>query len=282
MEVFQDHKSFGDVLLDFCIQEGFEIKKKKFDRVRVTAVCKAEGCPWRIHASKSPDGTCFIIKTLNAAHTCQQVRKNSNATPRWVAGKLFSMLKYDPDMSVDALRGHLLESFGIEVDKTTIWKARVRANEKLYGSHGKSFVKLRCYANMVLKTNPGSLAVVYSEVVAPTSGNLESVDDNAPAPVFKRIFICYEGVRRGFLNGCRPFLGLDGCHLKGPYKGILLAAVGVDANMQFYPLAYGIVETENNETWKWFIEQLKEAIGEECRGSPWTIMSDRQKVCCFF
>ncbi|MCV5004453.1 hypothetical protein OFM39_32870, partial [Escherichia coli] len=66
------------------------------------------------------------------------------------------MLKYDPDMSVDALRGHLLENFGIEVDKTTIWKARVRAKEKLYGRHGKSFVKLHCYANMVLKTNPGS------------------------------------------------------------------------------------------------------------------------------
>ena len=98
------------------------------------------------------------------------------------------MLKYDLDMSIDALRGHLIENFVIEVDKATIWKAQVRAKDKLYGSHAKSFVKLRCYANMVLKTNLGSLAVVYSEVVAPTDGNLESVDENAPAPVFKRIF----------------------------------------------------------------------------------------------
>ena len=117
-------------------------------------------------------------------------------------------------------------------------------------------MKLRCYAKIVLNTNSGSMAIVNNEVV-PTHRNLESLDENAPLPMFKRIFICYEGVRRGFLDGCRPFLGLDGCHLKGPYKGILLFAIGVDANLQFYPLAYGIVESENNETWKWFIEQLK-------------------------
>ena len=177
------------------------------------------------------------------------------------------MLKYD------------LENFVIEVDRTTIWKARVRAKERLYGSQAKSFVKLHCYENMVLKTNPRSLAVVYSVVVALTDRNLESVDENAPTPLFKRIFTCCEGVHRSFLDICRPFLGLAGCHLKGPYKGILLAVAGVDANMQFHSIAYGIVETKNNETWKWFIEQLKEAIGEDCGGSPWTIMSDRQKVC---
>ena len=100
------------------------------------------------------------------------------------------MLKYDPDMSVNALRGILLEKFAIEVDKTIIWKARARAKEKLYESHTKSFMKLRCYANMVLKTNPGSMAIVNSEVVR-NHVNLESLDENAPLPVFKRIFICY-------------------------------------------------------------------------------------------
>ena len=66
---------------------------------------------------------------------------------------------------------------------------------------------------------------------------------------------------------------------KGTIQRHLVADVGIDSNMQFYLVAYGIVETKNNETWKWFIEQLKEAIGEDCGGSPWTIMSDRQKVC---
>ena len=180
-------------------------------------------------------------------------------------------------MKMEAMRGQLLDLYGIDVKNKTLWKARAKAKEKLHGSHSHSFTKLRCYAGMVLSTNPGSVAIVKSEV-AVADGNLEAMNENAPPPVFKRVFICYEGVRKGFLEGCRPFFGLDGCHLKGPYKGILLAAIGVDANLQFYPIAYGIVETENVQTWKWFIVLLKEAIGEHYNGISWTVMSDRQKV----
>ncbi|TXG56945.1 hypothetical protein EZV62_018258 [Acer yangbiense] len=41
----------------------------------------------------------------------------------------------------------------------------------------------------------------------------------------------YAIMRKGFLEGCRPFLGLDGCHLKGPYEGILLSTIALDANI---------------------------------------------------
>ena len=44
-------------------------------------------------------------------------------------------------------------------------------------------------------------------------------------------------------------MGLDGCHLKGPYGGVLLGTIGMDANLQFFPLAYAIVEIEDSETW---------------------------------
>ena len=47
------------------------------------------------------------------------------------------------------------------------------------------------------------------------------------------------------MASCRPFLGFDGCHLKGPYRGMVLSAIVVDANLQFYPLAFRIVESEN-------------------------------------
>ena len=136
---------------------------------------------------------------------------------------------------------------------------------------------LRCYASMVLVTNPNSVTIVNSELLPlPIAGNLE--DRNTPPPRFKRIFICFDGVRNGFLQGCQPIFGLDGCNLKGPYKRVLLGSVGLDGNLQFYPYAYAIVETENKETWEWFVTLLKEAIGGTHKGIPWTIMSDRQKV----
>nr|GFA81519.1 elongation factor G, III-V domain-containing protein [Tanacetum cinerariifolium] len=34
-------------------------------------------------------------------------------------------------------------------------------------------------------------------------------------PYFKRMYVCLADVREGFLDGCRKYLGLDGCFLKG-------------------------------------------------------------------
>jgi len=51
----------------------------------------------------------------------------------------------------------------------------------------------------------------------------------------------------GFTRGCRPFIGVDWCFLKGPYKGVLLTALALDANNGYFALAYGVVEKENRD-----------------------------------
>lgn len=42
---------------------------------------------------------------------------------------------------------------------------------------------------------------------------------------FQRIFISYTAQYEGFLDGCRPIIGLDACHLSGPYGGICVHVV---------------------------------------------------------
>ena len=72
-------------------------------------------------------------------------------------------------------------------------------------------------------------------------------------------------------------LGLDGCFLKGPCQGQLLAAVSKDSNNQMFPVAWSVVEIKNNRTRKWFIEQLREDLvsGD---GTDLVIVTDMQKV----
>ena len=53
-------------------------------------------------------------------------------------------------------------------------------------------------------------------------------------------FVAFPAQRNAFLNGCRPFIGIDGCHLKGKYGGVLLAAVAADANKGIVPLALSV------------------------------------------
>lgn len=78
------------------------------------------------------------------------------------------------------------------------------------------------------------------------------------------------------MSGCRQLVGLNGCFLKGTFGGQMLSAAGLDANDCIYPIAYAIVEKENQATWRWFITKLEGDIGIEDNDS-WTFMSDRQK-----
>lgn len=119
---------------------------------------------------------------------------------------------------------------------------------------------------MIRRQNPGSHATLKVDRPLPNA-----------APVFQRMFVSYEAQSRGFLAGCRPLIGLDACHLKGPCGGQLMHAVARDANNQMYPLAIVVVEAECKDSWVWFMEHLLDVIGRP-EDHGWTFISDRQKV----
>lgn len=117
-----------------------------------------------------------------------------------------------------------------------------------------------------MKAMPGSTVLVMTE-----DGDLDE------RKKFKRFYTCFGPIKQGFKSGCRPLVGLDGCHLKGPFGGQLLTAVGSDANDGMYPIAWAVVEAENSDSWNWFLQQIVEDLGIDNSGS-WTFISDRQKV----
>ena len=94
---------------------------------------------------------------------------------------------------------------------------------------------------------------------------------------FKRMYIRYNVQKVGFLGGYRPFVGLDGCHLKGRFGRQLLSATAKDGNDNIFPVAMAVVEQENKNSWIWFLEQFANDIGrlEELN---LVFISDRQKV----
>ncbi|KAL4021606.1 hypothetical protein IC575_020412 [Cucumis melo] len=55
---------------------------------------------------------------------------------------------------------------------------------------------------------------------------------------------------------------MDGTFLKNKYRGQLIVAVCLDGNNQIYPLAFGVVDRETDDSIQWFLEKLKGAIGE--------------------
>ncbi|GAV80327.1 hypothetical protein CFOL_v3_23788 [Cephalotus follicularis] len=52
--------------------------------------------------------------------------------------------------------------------------------------------------------------------------------------MFKRFYICFHALKKGWKTGCTPILGLDGCFLEGLPKGMLLTAVGREEDLLRY------------------------------------------------
>ncbi|XP_021750443.1 uncharacterized protein LOC110716118 [Chenopodium quinoa] len=89
------------------------------------------------------------------------------------------------------------------------------------------------------------------------------------------MYVCFGACKFGFKRGCRPVIGVDGCHLKGAFPGMILVAVSLDGNNNIYPVAWAVVEVENKDSWIWFLELLIKDI-DKPRGKGLTLMSDRK------
>ena len=55
-------------------------------------------------------------------------------------------------------------------------------------------------------------------------------------------------------------MAIDATFLTGRFKGQLVAACAVDAHSFVFPVAYGVLETESEESWTWFLHNLRRAI----------------------
>ncbi|KAL4011078.1 hypothetical protein IC575_028124 [Cucumis melo] len=114
------------------------------------------------------------------------------------------------------------------------------------GLKDSNIFKIKKYGEALKFTNPGTIF------------HMELEDDR----FFKYLFMAVGACVRGFLNCIRPVIVMDGTLLKNKYRGQLIVAVCLDGNNQIYPLAFGVVDREIDDSIQWFLEKLKGAIGE--------------------
>ncbi|XP_027182476.1 uncharacterized protein LOC113780894 [Coffea eugenioides] len=253
-QLFTNVDAFRAALKDYVIQKGFHIKRLKNEKTRCTAICDVAGCTWRIHASPIANSVTFMIKTYTHEHTCVMDNKNRKATFDWMAKKLIAVRTY-PNLSRKGIEAEMLK-YGVHPNKQQVYRAKQKAREEIEGTHSESYSKLSKYVVLLRQHNPGNVYKIHYD-----RPNL------LVEPRFLRLFISFKSQKDGFLGSCRSFVGFDGCHLKGSFGGVLLAAVALDGNNSIFSIAFAIVEVENKETWRVNIvyeQLLPSAIGRYC------------------
>ena len=77
--------------------------------------------------------------------------------------------------------------------------------------------------------------------------------------IFQCVFWSFKPSIEGF-EYCRPVLSIDGTHMYGKYKNMLLIAMRCDRNNQLFPFAFVIKEGENIDRWGWFLACIRNKI----------------------
>nr|XP_027067622.1 uncharacterized protein LOC113693260 [Coffea arabica] len=171
------------------------------------------------------------------------------------------------DMPAKQIGQAMDEQYKCEISRNMAYKARSKARKNIKESVAEQYAFVWEYVAELQRTHPNTtIDIQYN----PRSGPDER-------PTFTRFYCCLGPLKKGFNDGCRPIIAIDGCHTKGAYLGQLLTAIGIEPNNGWWPIAWAVVEKEAREQWHWFLSLLIEDLQIATASSHYTFISDQQK-----
>ncbi|KAH0639646.1 hypothetical protein KY285_036232 [Solanum tuberosum] len=221
--IFSNSKEFKWDVKVHAVMKKKDIKFLKNETQRSRAICKVPNCKWFIFASKANQDEPFQIKTIGPDHECGNQRDNKTIDSGFLAKKYIEDFRINPSWGVKEFQAHIMRTHKCTLSRYQSYRAKKKATKLITGTKEEQFNMLWDYCAELRRSNSGTTCIL-------------NMDDNPNMMVrgkkrFLRLYSCHAATKQGFLAGCRPIIGVDGCHLKGHQKGgQLLTSVGVDGN----------------------------------------------------
>ncbi|CAA7025144.1 unnamed protein product [Microthlaspi erraticum] len=209
-----------------------------------------------IHALKK------MFRKANLKHTCDADSRRTfskHASSKVIAALLRTKYETTVGPRPKDLPYSILREHHINASYWKCWKAKELAIASAHGTEESSYKLLPLYLYLLKCANPGSITHLHTEV------------DEKGATRFKYAFMALKACVDGWKH-LRKILVVDGTHMFGKYRGCLLTASGQDANFQVFPIAFAVVDSENDLSCSWFFEKLGDIIDDS---SELAIISDR-------
>ncbi|CAA7044255.1 unnamed protein product [Microthlaspi erraticum] len=266
-KTFNNAEEFKLAVLKYSLTTQYDIVFYKSSVDRLGARCTQhieEKCQWRVYCSFERGRNKLLVKVFNNNHICvrsgyTKLLKSGAIALLWEERlRLNSKIK-SQDMVDEIKREH-----NMIVTYSQCRRAKYLLSRKRKACHEAHFARIWDYQEEVLESNPGSTMEIET-IPGPVPGGKQR---------FYRLYVCFEALKSAWKQSCRPIIGLDAAFMKWDVKGQMLAAVGRDGDNRIFPIAWAVVDVEDNPNWLWFMQLLKRDLGLE-DGANITIISDK-------
>lgn len=168
---------------------------------------------------------------LPASHNCAttKLRVGKMASQGWCADRMAEWLRKNPKKTAKDAKEKLEEEYGIKLKYSKAWSGMKVALEQIHGKYEESFQLLYNWK---------------AQMVSSLGSIVEIELRGKKKKRFRRMFVALKPCIDGFLEGCRPFIGIDASRLNGKYTGQLASATSVDGHNWLYYVAYAIFDSE--------------------------------------
>jgi hypothetical protein len=263
-QTFPTFSELNIALEDWSIATKFTFRVIKSDAGRTVVKCALETCPFHLRAYFDAQRECVVIgSTMIPDHNCLGAALSTRGTANrqsWLQRVIPTIISVTKDTKPQAIIEAIQLRFQERINYNSAFKAKNALLEDDTVAHLAQFRLLPVYIHALLAANPNTHA---------------HFSINAETNRFQRVFIAPPTSRNAFKHS-RPLVALDGTFSKGTFSHVLLLAVCLDAENHIILLAWAIVESENESSWRYFLSHLKQSIPEINQPTT-TVISDRDK-----
>ncbi|XP_056866447.1 uncharacterized protein LOC130512453 [Raphanus sativus] len=241
-----------------AVRGRFSFRIYKSTKTLLVAICRVSGCGWKIRASVKHGTNTFWVTKYVEKHLCSigdRIAQRRHCTPKYVGSLFIDRVGIIDGITPQHITDAMKNMFGMTLDYTTSYRALLYAQKLVRGSAEEGYSRLPSYLEQISIANPDSITAI----------ELDSEKR------FKYLFLSFGASIKGFKYQRRVIV-VDGTHLSGKYGGVMLVAAAQDGNFQIFPLAFGIVDAEDEPSWEWFFTKLASCISHD---KPLVIVSDR-------
>ncbi|CAL5061313.1 unnamed protein product [Urochloa decumbens] len=180
---------------------------------------------------------------------CQVLPEQECLSSSFPAQYVKETLEKNPAMTMEEIVVYLAETYGKHISHAGAWRAKQKALELGFGTFYDSYNYVPRWLKDITYNDPGNFVDMKDSEVAGCK------DFRVLHSIFWAFSLCIQA----FVS-CRPVLCIKSTSLCGKYQGVLITAIALDANDDYIPVAFAIIEEESKESWLWFLRNVNRAI----------------------